>query len=70
MPEIAVTFNAVFSVSNDMTASFAEDSISVNVSFGEFTTIEADPYEGAYEITPTQYTQILPSENILLLRYC
>lgn len=63
MAETAATFNAVFTESNGMTVSFAEDSLNAVVSFGEFTAIERDPYEGPYEVTPTQYTQILPSEN-------
>ena len=63
MAETAATFNAVFTESNGMTVSFAEEPLNAVVSFGEFTAIDVEPYDGPYEITPTEYTQTLPSED-------
>lgn len=56
---------AVSAVSIPM--SVAVDQVNVPMSIGvAITTVEADPYDGPYEVTPTQETQVLYTENKLM----
>ena len=66
MAEQVATFKTVFRESNDMAASFHDDPMTVAVSFGEFTSIEHDTYEGPYEVTPTLQTQTLATEELVM----
>ena len=66
MAEQAATFKAVFRESNDMAVSFQDDPVSVAVSFGEYTRIDYEHYDGPYEVTPTAETQTLDTEDKVL----
>lgn len=63
MIDKVITFEMTFTESPQMTATFAETPLSVPVEFGEFYAVEAEDYEGPYEVTPTRQTQTLATEG-------
>ena len=59
------TFHASFNESSQLRASFVQDH-GLDAEFGEvIKVVDVDPYEGPYEVTPTQETQILATEMLL-----
>lgn len=60
------TFHATFAESEQFSASFSEGG-NFDAEFGEIQYIEVgDYYEGDYSATPSEETQILPTESKLM----